>query len=571
MFTSFSLYYKTLSETRRFFKAMDIETQKTLLLVCFAVSVILMACVINFRIMYLRQKQKNYFLRRDRERYAETIHASKDGYFAFIYPDDFVKDPVKTVREQCSRRLAVMLDLKNGRDSSFEDVLNALYKNDSKKLEKYLKLMQEEGLAFEDTFMVKSTKRGIRIMGNRIHGSDNNLYCDMIWFRDLSDEQLKIETLEQELKKKSDYIKDLEDLIDNLKTPVYIKNEHKQITSLNKKYADLIGTTRQDYNAQNQFKKTWEELLTSLTNTAIETNQPQTKHFSMVVNGNVRYYEVTETPFHNADKLDGLGIVGQMIDVTELNELKRQFKIYQDTHLSVLSALGTAFAIYDMKSKLVFYNKSFLDMWHFKAEDMEEQMSYGSFLEILRNKRLLPDVSDFKAYKDDEEKLFETLIEPKENLLYLPDGRTIRRLVVQHPNGLVFAYEDVSDRLKAERTIHELTAVQNDILDALNEAVLIFSTSGELKYYNQAYIKLFQTDETKLKTLSRADDVFEFQKPYFTKVENWDNLKKHMSTHIFEIVDVFRLIDDYDQIIEVSPHILANDTILVQYIKNNKK
>ena len=31
----------------------------------------------------LKLKRKNYFVRRDRERYAETLYASKDGYFAF--------------------------------------------------------------------------------------------------------------------------------------------------------------------------------------------------------------------------------------------------------------------------------------------------------------------------------------------------------------------------------------------------------------------------------------------------------------------------------------------------------
>ena len=34
----------------------------------------------------LKLRQKNYFLNRDRERYAETLYASKDGYFAFVYP-----------------------------------------------------------------------------------------------------------------------------------------------------------------------------------------------------------------------------------------------------------------------------------------------------------------------------------------------------------------------------------------------------------------------------------------------------------------------------------------------------
>ena len=62
----------------------------------------------------LKLKQKNYFLKRDRERYAETLYASHDGYFAFIYPDDKVNDPRKGVTERCSRRLAVILGLENG-------------------------------------------------------------------------------------------------------------------------------------------------------------------------------------------------------------------------------------------------------------------------------------------------------------------------------------------------------------------------------------------------------------------------------------------------------------------------
>ena len=47
----------------------------------------------------LKLRQKNYFLRRDRERYAETLYASHDGYFAFIYPDDKVNDPRKEISE----------------------------------------------------------------------------------------------------------------------------------------------------------------------------------------------------------------------------------------------------------------------------------------------------------------------------------------------------------------------------------------------------------------------------------------------------------------------------------------
>ena len=60
----------------------------------------IMAAVILFELLrILKLRQKNYFLNRDRERYAETLYASRDGYFAFIYPDQKVNDPRRNIVE----------------------------------------------------------------------------------------------------------------------------------------------------------------------------------------------------------------------------------------------------------------------------------------------------------------------------------------------------------------------------------------------------------------------------------------------------------------------------------------
>lgn len=62
----------------------------------------------------LQEKRRNYFIRRDRDRYEETLYACRDGYFAFIYPDDRVNDAASGISERCSRRLAVLLNLDGG-------------------------------------------------------------------------------------------------------------------------------------------------------------------------------------------------------------------------------------------------------------------------------------------------------------------------------------------------------------------------------------------------------------------------------------------------------------------------
>ncbi|MBR2299665.1 MAG: PAS-domain containing protein [Alphaproteobacteria bacterium] len=544
---------------------MDVNGLTILCYLSVVTCAVLAVAVINFKIKLLRQKQKNYFLKRDRQRYAETIFASKDGYFAFIYPDTAIKDPLKTTKERCSRRLAVMLDLKNGIQSSFEDVLSVFYKEDAERLKKYLALMQEEGVTFEDTFTLKTTKRGIRVFASRINALDGNLYCDMLWFRDLSAEQIKIEDMEEQCRQKDTYIKMLEDLIDHLPTPVYLKDQHRKLTVVNKKYAEFLGVTSKKELLKEHEKSEWEKASDKLSKLASETNQPQKKNVQIVLGGTAHYFEMKETPFHNEEKLDKIGISGQLIDMTELSEVKRHFKVHQNAHLEVLSALGTAFAIFDSKAELVFYNKSFVDMWGLTPEDLEQKFSFSSFLDMIRNKRLLPDISDFKEYKKNQLELFSNLLEAKENLLHLPDDRTLRRLVSPHPNGLIFAYEDVSDKLAAERTIHELENVQKSILDNISEATLIFEQDGRLKYFNTAYLRLFKSDIKMLQNLPNIMEVFEMQQFFFKKVENWNNLKQHMFHHIFEICAPFKLELDDASIIDVKPLILPDETIMVIY------
>ena len=46
--------------------------------------------------------------------------------------------------------------------------------------------------------------------------------------------------------------------------------------------------------------------------------------------------------------------------------------------------------------------------------------------------------------------MFTSLIEPRQELLHLPDGRTLRLSISPHPfGGLTFVYEDVTDRWRS--------------------------------------------------------------------------------------------------------------------------
>ncbi len=530
---------------------------------------VLVALLISFRTTIARLQQKNYFLNRDRERYAETLYASKDGYFAFIFPDERIKDPRRNIRERCSRRLAVMLNLANGTQSSFDDVVAAFIKEDAAKIRKYLSLMQEENIPFEDIFTLKNGKRRLRIFGARINGADGNLYCDMLWFRDLSAEMLKISALESEKQELEKHLKMLENLIDNLDSPVWLRNNDLRLSVVNKKYVEFSGLKDKDTVLQRQYEfKTDDFKPGELARQAQLTQKAQKTNLTLVLNGQAHSYEMTESPFHDSDRLDRIGTAGILTDMTELDAVKRNFKIHQTAHLEVLSALGTAFAIFNPQRRLIFFNKAFANLWNLNTSFLDATPTYGEFLETIRTSRMLPEVSDFRSFKSEEDKLFGELIESKEDLLHIPDGRTFRRVAAPHPNGLIFAYEDVSDRLAATRMINELVSVQQNILDHISEPVIIFGPDQRLRYFNRSYLKLWKADEIKMNGLPSLSDVLEMQKIYFKKVENWDNLKQSMLAHILNICSRFRLERSDGLVVEAVPGVLSDESVMITYKTN---
>lgn len=546
---------------------MSAEQLKDMLYFCFLAGSALIVIVISLKISLARLRQKNYFLNRDRERYAETLYASKDGYFAFVYPDERIKDPRRTVRERCSRRLAVMLNLKGGTQSSFADVMEAFYKDDAKKITKYLALMQDEGVPFEDTFMLKNVNRSINIFGARINGTDGNLYCDMLWFRDLSEDMLTINRLEEDKKLLGEKVSNLENLINTLNIPLWLRDEKSNIIISNKKYNDIAGLEKPQSESPEGLSAT-AAIARELAQNAQAHNKAQHKSVNLVVNGESKHFELTETPYHRGNDLNRIGTAGALLDITELDEVKRTFAIHQNAHLEVLSALGTAFAIFNTRQKLIFHNKAFANMWNLSADFLDKSPSYSEFLDKIRENRLLEEVSDFRSYCRNEEKVFKDLIEPKEKLLHLPDGRTFRRMTAPHPNGLIFAFEDVSDRLAATRTVNEMVDVQQKILDNVDDAIIIFSSDQRLKYFNKKYQSLWKINAEKLQKSFFLSDVLEEQKIFFSNAANWENLKQGMMAQLINTCSRFAL-ERADGIkVNVMPVTLPDESLMIRYVVN---
>lgn len=535
-----------------------------------ALFLILLLLLLYYWYNYLRLKQKNYFLNRDRERYAETLYASKDGYFAFIYPDQKVDDPRKNVVERCSRRLAVIMNLAEGTASCFDDILKNFYKEDTKKIQKYVELLREDGVSFDDEFTLKNSSKRLRLSGSRINGIDGNIYCDMIWFRDISIESQTIDELESEKSSWFKQILKLEDLINNIPYPVWLRDDKLNIFELNRKYLEFFDNKNREDIIANHLEiqnVNGEHISRNLAFLAHSINKTKKQTVNIIKNGERRVYEVVETPFHVEDSLDKIYTAGALIDITELDDLKRNLKIHQNAHLEIMGTLGTAFAVFSNAFKLAFYNKAFVQLWKLEDVWLEQQPNYSMFLDVLRDKRMLPEVPDYLAFKNGEQKDFSTIIEAKEDMLHLPSGQTIRRVRIPHPmGGLVFAFEDVSDKLATRRAYNSLLAIQKESLENLFDAVIIFGFDGHLNFYNQSYLNLWKIEEEVLEKEPNISELVETQRDFFTKVEDWKSLKADIINHIISFTTKTFVLnrDDVDQV-EVMSRTLSDGSIMVTY------
>ena len=169
-----------------------------------------------------------------------------------------------------------------------------------------------------------------------------------------------------------------------------------------------------------------------------------------------------------------------------------------NAHGQVLESIHAAVAIYGADKRLNFFNSAFARLWGIEEDWLAGEPSLDELLERLRERRRVPEYADFRAFKRQQLAMFTSLIEPQSELLHLPDERTLSVSVSPHPfGGLIFVYEDVTDRLALERSYNTLIEVQRETLDNLFEGIAVFGSDGRLKLHNPAYRTIWGLTESR--------------------------------------------------------------------------
>ena len=249
------------------------------------------------------------------------------------------------------------------------------------------------------------------------------------------------------------------------------------------------------------------------------TGRPQSESRNVVVGGARRLYE-----FHEGPTADG-AVAGYALDVTQVEGVQQELASHIAAQSEVLENVYAAIAIYGADTRLKFYNRAYASLWDADPVWLDSEPTLGEELESQHDRRRLTEQVDFRAWKSDQQRLFASLVAPLEELVHLPDGRTLRRRTTSHQfGGLMTVYEDVTDSLTIERRYNTLIEVQRRTLDNLYEGIALIGADGRLKLCNSAYARLWQFSERDLHGEPHIAELTSKQRHFWPDDADWPAL-----------------------------------------------
>lgn len=512
---------------------------KTLLFICFIVVLFCAAAVF----LLLKQHKRLLLTEEKLNTAEETLESFPDGCYLWLY------DPIGFIREtHCSRRLAVMMDLSQGTESSFDALLEHFTPDSAEALATALNEMRSGERPFMLELQNTTRTKSFLVSGFRTRSVKYKNIIDTLWVQETTDTTKKLASLGEkarELEKENTLFKQA---FDSLPFPVWLRSEELQIAACNPAYAKAVHADSPEQavllGSELVYEKSPREAKVLAAAARAAGKEKKAREF-VVMEGKRRWVEASEIPLP-AQLYSKNKTIGFVRDITQEQELQNSLQNHIASHNGVLEHLKTAIAVFDADMRLQFYNTSFMNLWDLEAEWLDSSPTYSHVLDMLREKRRLPENRDFSAYKTREIKYFTSLVAATEDILHLPSGMTLRRMLTPHPlGGLLITYEDVTGHLTMERSMTVLNETQYTVINHLREAILLFGRDGRLRLANTAYLTLWQISDSDFnKPPLTIVEVIEKQKLFFENENNWEALKEQLlgviTSHTGEIFQILR-------------------------------
>jgi signal transduction histidine kinase len=491
-----------------------------------------------------------------RERLDDLLSSAPGGYY---YWD------VRYHREEFSPVLERLLNFLSGVET-FEQLLGYFEGEYRERLKKLFQELQAGKKNFVTHLRadVRGQERHFQCSGDRINDLDGAMVGIILWFQDITVFETQQHILQNENHALEKRLGLLSLMLNNVPYPVWVRGPQLAIEFVNAAYHRHIGDI--GANVVEGSAAGLPELSDKsrpLAQWVKETNKTREERHHIVVEGKRRLYQFQELPLE-----EKRGTLGVAFDITSLELVEKEVERHISAQADLLESTSSATAIFGADTRLKYYNNAYAKLWQLDEKWLASHPTYGEVLEILREKRKLPEQSDFPKFKREQLQWFTNLIEPYNDFLYLPDGKTLHLIVIPHAlGGILIAYEDMTDKIALERSYNTLIAVQRATLDNLHEAVAVFGQNGRLRLSNPVYARMWKVDPTFLATEPHLVDLMERTKFLHSFDEEWEPYRNRTVDYIMKRTPGLRRLERTDgSVIEIASVPLPDGATLMTYV-----
>lgn len=452
------------------------------------------------------------------------------------------------------------------------DVQSRLSPDDAAALEGLFERLQKDGTSFSLGVKNHDDTKTLKISGVRGQAPATEHYFDVLWIEDMTGETEAHDSFVEQMEEKEQERQELDLMLDQVPRPLWLRDEKQDLAWVNATYADFLGKTKEDIlenqkeifgHLRRRANTAKDEIVPGkdMAAQALKKDEPIQSRVHNTIKGKRMLMNITEIPMPNMGRTLGIAY-----NVTREEELEAEMERYQSSNRELLEQLKSAVAIYGPDQTLEFYNAAFSQLWHLEEEWLNKKPTMNSMMEKLRETRRLPEQADFKGFKKTWLDMFTSLIDPFEDMMYLPDGTALRVLVVPASNGgLMLTFEDVSSRLELESSYNTLIAVQKETLDNLAEAVAVYGSDGRLKLCNPAYGRLWNLNPEDLEGEPHISRLAEKKKPFF-ELEEWPERQDELvSKGLDRLMHEGRLVRSDEVLIDYTTVPLPDGGVLITY------
>lgn len=427
----------------------------------------------------------------------------------------------------CSRAFTQLMCLNLNHPITLIDITNQIGTQEAFQFNQAIQELCEKETAFIQTLKLLDPEITIQITGSIIRLKNKKIFtlsAIEIYPADQNSETPTLTSL-KEITQERDFLRTL---VDIAPIALWCRDKNNAIRYCNMAYAGTLETDPDSVIATSKelIEKNRSVSPYAMAIKAKKSNLKQVQRAHIIIDGQRRLIEMAEIPLSNQEET-----VGYALDITEVEDAVTDLEEHISTHHEIIEHLSTPIAIFGSDTHLQFFNSAYQKLFGFDEAWLHTKPPYGDIIQALHESRKLPEHPDFVAYKNSQIQLFKTLINPLQELIHQPDDHILRLMIAPHPmGGLLFLFDDVTDKLALERRHNTLIAVQKETLDHLYEGIIVFGSDNRLRLSNPALCKIWQLDPLELAPGRHATDLIRQISHLFVGVKDFESFQEQLIT-----------------------------------------